>query len=394
VNRARTAPQAGQPATGQVAPLEAHSQNAGMQLPGQRREAHEAPDAGPTLKVAAVARRLGVAPATLRTWARRYGVGPPAHTAGAHRQYTTEDLSRLLVMRRLTLEGVAPAEAARIALSSNVDPVTESTGSVLAGLPQLRNVNALPVLEGRSEQHRDDDAPGTGAPATPAGRPPPARLPDVARDAPGLPTDVRRMLRAARTLDSLECRRQLTLHIDARGVLSTWEDVAQPVLHALDEHWSATGEGCEIGLAFAQAMVTVLHSRLLTAEAPQWGTALLACAQDEPHDLPLQALAAALAERRVATLMLGPAVPHRAVSAAAERARPKVVLLYSVAPVPAEQLDALPELEQTTRLLVGGPGWQGQQVPDGAVHAPSLAAAVDQVRLAVRHCPARAEAPG
>ncbi|MEY3734595.1 MAG: hypothetical protein RL347_1954, partial [Actinomycetota bacterium] len=36
------------------------------------------PSAGPEpgLTVAAVARRLGVAPATLRTWDRRYGLGP------------------------------------------------------------------------------------------------------------------------------------------------------------------------------------------------------------------------------------------------------------------------------------------------------------------------------
>jgi transposase-like protein len=38
---------------------------------------------GPILTVAAVASRLGVAPATLRTWDRRYGLGPSEHTAGA-----------------------------------------------------------------------------------------------------------------------------------------------------------------------------------------------------------------------------------------------------------------------------------------------------------------------
>ncbi|MCA1655283.1 MAG: MerR family transcriptional regulator, partial [Pseudonocardiaceae bacterium] len=35
-----------------------------------------------TLPVAAVARRLGIAPATLRTWDRRYGIGPRVHTTG------------------------------------------------------------------------------------------------------------------------------------------------------------------------------------------------------------------------------------------------------------------------------------------------------------------------
>jgi hypothetical protein len=71
----------------------------------------------PVLTVAAMARRLGVAPSTLRTWDRRYGLGPSAHTAGSHRRYGPDDLRRLAVMRGLTLEGVPPAEAAQIALS-------------------------------------------------------------------------------------------------------------------------------------------------------------------------------------------------------------------------------------------------------------------------------------
>ncbi|MEV7972494.1 MerR family transcriptional regulator [Cellulomonas sp. NPDC089187] len=76
------------------------------------------PDAlpeGATLTPAAVARRLGIAAATLRTWDRRYGLGPSEHTAGAHRRYTAADVARLSAMRALTLDGVAPAEAARLA---------------------------------------------------------------------------------------------------------------------------------------------------------------------------------------------------------------------------------------------------------------------------------------
>ncbi|WP_407318912.1 MerR family transcriptional regulator [Isoptericola halotolerans] len=76
---------------------------------------------GPGLAVAAVARRLGVAPATLRTWDRRYGLGPSDRTAGSHRRYTPDDVARLLVMRRLTLEGVAPVDAAEAALEADVE---------------------------------------------------------------------------------------------------------------------------------------------------------------------------------------------------------------------------------------------------------------------------------
>jgi MerR family transcriptional regulator, light-induced transcriptional regulator len=64
------------------------------------------------LTVAAVARRLGVAPATLRTWDRRYGLGPTTHEAGEHRRYCPQDLAILAAMRKLITAGVAPAEAA------------------------------------------------------------------------------------------------------------------------------------------------------------------------------------------------------------------------------------------------------------------------------------------
>ncbi|WP_207947630.1 MerR family transcriptional regulator [Occultella glacieicola] len=80
-------------------------------------------DDGIRLTVAAVAARLGVAAPTLRTWDRRYGLGPSGHTAGSHRRYNASDISRLETMRRLTLEGVAPADAAKLATRSALSSV-------------------------------------------------------------------------------------------------------------------------------------------------------------------------------------------------------------------------------------------------------------------------------
>ena len=111
------------------------------------------PTPPPMLTVAAVARRLGVAPSTLRTWDRRYGLGPSAHTAGSHRRYSATDLARLVVMRRLTLEGVPPAEAAR---------------SPWPARPRASAARAPPV--GRADRGRRPDelsGHGTGEPVRP-----------------------------------------------------------------------------------------------------------------------------------------------------------------------------------------------------------------------------------
>ena len=60
----------------------------------------------------AVARMLGISPTTLRTWDRRYGLGPSTRQEGKHRRYNDDDLARLKRMLELTGSGVSPASAA------------------------------------------------------------------------------------------------------------------------------------------------------------------------------------------------------------------------------------------------------------------------------------------
>jgi len=87
------------------------------------------------LGVVAVARRLGVATGTLRTWDRRYGLGPSEHLSGTRRRYTARDLARLGVMRRLMLEGVAAGDAARAAVDADVDTLLADDPSGRAAIP-------------------------------------------------------------------------------------------------------------------------------------------------------------------------------------------------------------------------------------------------------------------
>ncbi len=118
------------------------------------------PTPPPMLTVAAVARRLGVAPSTLRTWDRRYDLGPSAHTAGSHRRYGPDDLARLVVMRRLTLEGVPPADAARIALAASPGPASTSLST-----PEL-DADERDASSGATATSSEGDSAEAGHPAT------------------------------------------------------------------------------------------------------------------------------------------------------------------------------------------------------------------------------------
>ncbi|EGZ4395801.1 MerR family transcriptional regulator [Salmonella enterica subsp. enterica serovar Javiana] len=67
--------------------------------------------------IGTVAKMLGIPTGTLRTWERRYGLGPSERTQGGHRRYTDLDVARVQVMQGLVAEGASVSSAARIALS-------------------------------------------------------------------------------------------------------------------------------------------------------------------------------------------------------------------------------------------------------------------------------------
>ena len=69
----------------------------------------------PLYTVGVVAERLGIPRATLRSWNRRYGIGPLDHRHGAHRLYTENDVAVLRRMQRLIGKGVGAGKAARAA---------------------------------------------------------------------------------------------------------------------------------------------------------------------------------------------------------------------------------------------------------------------------------------
>lgn len=81
--------------------------------------------ATPSYSVRAAAERIGVPTATLRSWNRRYGVGPAQHRPGQHRLYSESDIAVLVRMRDLIDQGVSPRSAALAVTGwapSGIDP--------------------------------------------------------------------------------------------------------------------------------------------------------------------------------------------------------------------------------------------------------------------------------
>lgn len=307
------------------------------------------------LSVGAVARRLGVAPATLRTWDRRYGLGPSEHAAGAHRRYCAADVQRLDAMRRLTLEGVSPAEAARVA--------REQPSSAYGPPP----VGPLPDRAGRL-------APVRGGPG---GRVLPL---------PGADAAVRGLGRAAMALDARAVTAGVREQVERHGVLHTWDQVLRPLLIAAGSRWAATGEGVEVEHLLSQCAGDVLREvAARPTEPPGRRPVLLACAPDEQHALPLHALAAGLAERGVASRTLGAALPADALVAAVRRTGPAVLFLWSQLPRTADPrvLEQLPVTRPATAVVVGGPGWVSGGLPRRVTVAPDLPQAVALVERAL-----------
>jgi DNA-binding transcriptional MerR regulator len=325
---------------------------------GQAEEAGVAgaPPEARTLTVAVVARRLGVAPATLRTWARRYELGPSQHTAGSHRRYTAEDFARLVVMRRLTHEGVAPGEAARVALDTPAESLAD-VGRAEVG-----------ILEPR--RWEDTDA-GASSYLSLARVVP---MQDARRVARGLH-------RAAVSMDARGVAELIRRQISVAGVVATWDDVVVPVLENLGRRWETSGEGVEVEHLFAEAATATLTgvaARLTAGQDP--GRLLLACVPDELHSLPLRAVAAALAERGLACRVFGAALPLDALAAAVRRTGPAAVLLYAAMPVAAGVPElALRRTHVSTRFVIGGPGWGDLLLPPYAERVTSLGQAVHRL---------------
>jgi MerR family transcriptional regulator, light-induced transcriptional regulator len=303
----------------------------------------------PQLSVAAVARKLGIAPATLRTWDRRYGIGPANHTPGKHRRYSATDLARLELMRDALLHGASPAAAATYALTA---PLAHPATAAPAPIPSTRE-DTLSASRGAS-----------GLPL------------------PGAGWHARGLARAATALDAEAVRRRLNESINALGPQGTWDLTVRPVLVAIAQRWADTGTGIEIEHLLSNCVTGVFSA--LAASSPTTTTArpvLLAGMAGDQHELPLVVLAATLALRGVTCRSLGSDLPPDALVVAIRRTAPAAVLLWSQLTDTADPalLKSLPRTRPGFRIFIGGPGWATVTTEPRIVRLSSLQEATDVI---------------
>ncbi|MCX5197301.1 MerR family transcriptional regulator [Streptomyces sp. NBC_00249] len=286
------------------------------------------PPPAPALSTGAVARRLGVSPTTLRSWERRYAIGPARREDGRHRRWTPQDIARLEEMCRLTARGVPPSEAARAALGGAPGaPAVTRAAAVTPGGP-----GALPLGEVRPE--------------------------------------ARGLARAAVRLDAPAVADLLDSALAGHGLVTAWEEVIAPTLHAVGRKWASAGERyVEVEHLLSWHVSAALHrirpAPQRTAEPP----VLLACTPGELHSLPVEALAAALGERGLPVRMFGAALPAEALRDAVRRTGPRAAVLWSQSRTTADHALArsvagiewgLRGARGHSALLLAGPGWGAQ----------------------------------
>jgi DNA-binding transcriptional MerR regulator len=268
-----------------------------------------------------IARRLGVATTTLRSWHQRYGLGPTGHEAGRHRRYTPHDVAALTVMAQLTTRGVPASEAARLARRETTDWTIRHPG-------------------------------------------------------PNSDAEARGLVRAARRLDVLGLRETLTAAVAGHGVVHTWHTLAGPAFTHLSR-----ARLPEPRRALAHRLLTRgLSEVFATVPRPPAGSpvrVLLTGVDGSLDTTALDATAAALAEHGIASAHLGAGVPPRVLAEAVTRSHPAAVVVWSHAwrtfvPALLAALTTAPTWQPT--VVAAGPGWPPTVVAAGPGRQPTVVA--------------------
>lgn len=270
-------------------------------------------------------------------------------------------------MCRLTSSGVPPAEAARAAAA-----LRGESGAAVRAASSLP-VPADAIAPSGAQRRRLRGGPGGGLP-----------LGEVRQECRGL-------ARAAVRLDGPAMETLLQQTVDAHGLVTAWEEVMAPTLHAVGRKWESTEDRyVEVEHLLSWYVSTVLRRAAVAGPRVSGRAApvVLACLPGEQHTLPLEALTACLAERGLPARMFGAAVPAEALRAAVGRSGPMAVVLWSQSRSTADSVLArlvastafgLKGARTTPLVLLAGPGWSVRSATAGMVRPRGLREALDVI---------------
>ncbi|MEO5577297.1 MAG: GAF domain-containing protein [Gaiellaceae bacterium] len=270
------------------------------------------PQLGGGLNIAAVAQRTGIGSDTLRKWERRYGVLRPSRTPGGQRRYDKREVARVEWLRDRLGEGFRIGEAAALLETDYGDAESSMTG--------LRDAIVAAV----------------------AG------------------TDTRRLAGLV--------ERSFTLH----DVETAVEEIVAPALRLVGDRWKRGAECIAEEHLLSHVVLARLRSLLDDPRSAVRGTAVLACAPGERHELGLLALAVLLQADGWLGIYLGPDTPLEASVTAAIRTNADLLCLSANDASTREGLESdLAAAELPDRLVV---------ITGGGAEGRRLGAAVAELR--------------
>jgi methanogenic corrinoid protein MtbC1 len=260
----------------------------------------------PSLNIAALTQRTGVPSDTIRKWEQRYGVLSPERTAGGQRRYSELDVARVEWLKERLHEGYRIGEAA--ALLGAGDTVARTVDELRDGIVQAT----------------------------------------VASDVDALGQLVDQSL-ALSTLDE------------------SFSNVLTPALVEVGERW-ASGDVSVAQEHLASATVRAALQKLLADQrADVLGTAVLACAPGERHEIGLLMLAVMLRSDGWQVAYLGADTPFDAAVALADGLDASALCFSAASKESARslgrQLAATP-LRESLSVIVGGRGTKQTSVRD------------------------------
>ena len=137
------------------------------------------------------------------------------------------------------------------------------------------------------------------------------------------------------------------------------------------------GSATSSPVAMEHVLSHVVHAAFAAASGRVAPTAaatprptVLACAPDEEHELPMVALAAALAERGIGSTLLGARTPP----AAATSLRGGLLMVFAL--LPQDVPECVQDPAPGTTIVAAGPGWDPAALPPRVRHVNSLPAAI------------------